>query len=496
MSRALTKDRRQRYQSAEEIVADLKNPNQAAAVPAPPAGFWRSCRFPASNPIPKPIILGFALADQVIGSLAYIKSLLIKPSSAVRKYQGQAVDQATAAKDLKVDFLLTGYYLKEADTVRLNLELVRTATDEMVWREAIQVKFDNVFQLQDIVSEKVVAGLEVQFPQEARTRAYVPANPAAYEYYLRSLSCPHTNEGDKLAIGLLRQSIELDGDFAAAHAELGTRLSSYGLLALQGPEIFHEIEACYRKALAKDSENLQALGGLAQLSAETGKLNEALELSERMLKVNPNHPRSHFVRHSVLRIGGLLDESWAAGQRALSLEPGNPNFRNLGFVCFYSQRFDDAIEMFNLDKDSFHTIAWVGFAKYLKGEKAEGLKMMEAGAASEPDAHLGHHFGALMAGWRGDFAEGIALAHEWEAPGHYDCEWYYTLASTYALLEDVEGCVRTLKRSVEGGFFCYQYMINDPLMEKMRGEPAIAELIEKARVKHLAFKEVYQAKFG
>ena len=121
---------------------------------------------------------------------------------------------------------------------------------------------------------------------------------------------------------------------------------------------------------------------------------------------------------------------------------------------------------------------------------------MEAGAASEPDGHLGHHFGALMAGWRGDFEAGIALAQEWEAPGHYDAEWYYNLANTYALLGDLDGCRRTLKRSVEGGFLCYDYMVNDPLLEGMRDEPAIAELIEKAREKHLAFKEVYLTRSG
>jgi TolB-like protein/predicted Ser/Thr protein kinase len=504
VARALAKDPGQRYQSAGAVVADLqmlakslsKGGGSAQAAAALP--LLAVLPFSGLKPDPETDYLGFALADQVIGSLAYIKTLLIKPSSAVRKYQGQAVDQAAAARDLKVDYLLTGYYLKEAGTVRLNVELVRTANQEMVWRDAIQVRFDNVFELQDIVSEKVVHGLEIRFPQEGlgRTAAYVPANPAAYEFYLRSLSYPHTNEGDRLAIGMLRNSIELDGEFAAAHAELGTRLSSYGLLALQGPEIFHEIEACYRKALAKDSENLPALGGLAGLSAETGKIYEALELSERMLKVNPNHPRSHYVRHSVLRIGGLLDESWAAGQMALSLDPGNPGFRSLGFVCFYSQRYDDAIEMFNLDKDAFHNIAWVGFAKYLKGDKAEGLKMMEAGAASEPDGHLGHHFGALMAGWRGDFAEGMELARRWEAPGHYDAEWWYNLANTYAVLGDLAGCVRTLKRSVDGGFICYDYLARDPLMESMRSEPAVAALIEQARQKHLAFKEVYHAKFG
>ncbi len=504
VARALTKDCGQRYQNAAKVVADLKRLETSLASPvtltAPPEKLPHLAVLPFSGlkPDPETDFLGFALADQVISSLAYIENLLIKPSSAVRKYQGQTIDQAAAARDLKVDYLLTGYYLKEADTVRLNVELVKTGTEEMVWRDAIQVRYDNVFQLQDIVSEKVVQGLEVQFPQEARGRAEanVPANPAAYEFYLRSLSYPNTNEGDNLAIGMLRKSIELDGEFAAAHAELGARLSHYGLLALQGPDIFHEVEACYLAALTKDSENLKALGGLALLFAETGKTQEALELTERMMRVNPNHAWSHRVRSSVLRIGGLLQESWQSTQKALSLDPGNPNFNALGFGPFYAGMYEEAIEVFNLDKDSFHTIAWVGFAKYLNGEKEEGLKMMEAGAAHEPDAHLGHHFGALMAGWHGDFEEGLALAHEWEAPGHYDAEWYYNLANTYALLEDLEGCERTLRRSVEGGFFCYEYFMKDPLMESMRDEPAIAELIEMAREKHLAFKEVYRARFG
>jgi serine/threonine protein kinase len=504
VTRALAKDPEQRYQTAGEILADLRNLGKSTEkprkdIPAPSElPLLAVLPFSGLKPDPETDFLGFALADQVIGSLAYIKNLLIKPSSAVRKYQGQAVDQAAAARDLKVDYLLTGYYLKEAGTVRLNVELVKTATDEMVWRDAIQVRYDNVFQLQDIVSEKVVQGLEVQFPQVSRARAegYVPTNPAAYEFYLRSLSCPHTNEGDKLAIGLLRNSIQLDEQYAPAHAELGSRLGSYGLMALQGPETYHEVEACYREALAQDSENLQALGGLAGLNRDTGKIYDSLELSERMLQVNPHHARGHAARSGVLRFAGMLEESWVAAQKALSLDPGNPGFRNLGFNAFYAGRYDEAIEVFNLEKDSFHTVAWVGFAKYLKGEKEEGWKMMEAGAASEPDGHLGHHFGALMAGWRGEYEKGIALAREWEAPGHYDAEWYYNLANTYALLRDLESTVRTLKRSVEGGFFCYEYFVRDPLLEPLRAEPVIAALVEKARQKYLTFKEFYEAKYG
>ena len=101
-----------------------------------------------------------------------------------------------------------------------------------------------------------------------------------------------------------------------------------------------------------------------------------------------------------------------------------------------------------------------------------------------------------MAGWRGDIKEGVRLARLWEAPGHFDAEWWYSLANTYAVLRDREGCVRTLKRAVEGGFFCYDYMANDPLLAPMRDEPEIAGLLERARGKHLAFKEAYHAKFG
>ena len=53
--------------------------------------------------------------------------------------------------------------------------------------------------------------------------------------------------------------------------------------------------------------------------------------------------------------------------------------------------------------------------------------------------------------------------------------------------------MRTLKRAVEGGFICYDYLEKDPLMASMIDEPAVAGLIELARVKHLAFKEGYQA---
>ena len=54
--------------------------------------------------------LGFAVADRIIGSLSYIKNILVRPSSAIRSYQNQSIDIKVAANELNVDFILTGNY--------------------------------------------------------------------------------------------------------------------------------------------------------------------------------------------------------------------------------------------------------------------------------------------------------------------------------------------------------------------------------------------------
>ncbi len=76
--------------------------------------------------------------------------------------------------------------------VRLNIELVKVDTDEMIWSEHLEVDFNSTFELQDIVSQKVIEGLNIQFSQTelAQIGKDIPTNPLAYEYYLRSISYP------------------------------------------------------------------------------------------------------------------------------------------------------------------------------------------------------------------------------------------------------------------------------------------------------------------
>jgi len=227
--------------------------------------------FLNNKPDPESDYFGFAMADQIIGDLSYLNNITVRPSSSVRKYDKKVIDPNIVKEDLNVDYILTGNYLKEGNLVRLNIELVDLKTNEMIWRsDKLEVDFNNTFELQDIVSEKVVKGLNIRFSEKELNRIgrNIPNDPLAYEYYLRSLSYPLSGDGDQMAIEMINKSIALDSVYAPAFAELGFRIQRLAFFEMLDSDKFNKAEQNYIKALDLNPELLSALGYLAILYTE------------------------------------------------------------------------------------------------------------------------------------------------------------------------------------------------------------------------------------
>jgi TolB-like protein/Tfp pilus assembly protein PilF len=456
--------------------------------------------FSSIKPDPETDFLGFALADEIIGALTYMDRIAVRASSAVRKYQNQAVDVAVAAKELHADFVLAGHYLKQADMVRLNVELVTADSSDLVWRESIEVKYENAFKLQDMVAKKVLRGLKVQFPKAAKTevQADVPANPIAYEYYLRGLSYPTTLTDNRLAIEMLEKSIKLDSKYAPAHAELGYRVAQEANYGLVGAEGHQRAEKAFRKSLSLNENQPKALYSLAIYYIETGNYEEALELIQRMLRVTPNNAMAHFVRSYLCRYTGMLDESIAEVEKALELDPKNTRFRSAGFTYLYSGDYRKAYERFQLDTKSAPPIAWQGWALLLMGEKKPGMECLDRAIALEPGGFVGHRFGAIKAYFVGEIEEGLRLLRNLDdlLPTKSDSEQLYAIADTYALLGDKAACIRSLNRAIQDGFFNYPAMLKNPWLAPLRDDPDYQQVLEMAKKKHEAFKIEFSKRGG
>lgn len=500
---SLAKDPDDRYQRIDKVLAELKTLKEqlqySTALKSPAIKRDESLPGLAVLPFsnlrsePETDFLGFALAAQIIGVLDYLKNILVRPASTVRQFQNQIVDAPTAGRELRVDFILTGYYLKEAEVIRLNIELVNVHSEKIVWREAIKEKYENVFKLQDIVSEKVMRGLEIQFSHDERSRMQfdIPQNPLAYEYYLRGISAPSTIPGDQHALEMLQNSIQLDPTYAPAYAEIGSRTQSLGNLAIHyelHQEKINEAEQAYLKALSLNNELLSALSYLSMLYTETGRTEKAYELTRQMLRINPNNAFCYFALGYVYKYAGMLKASEREFDKALALDPKNRRFRSAGLTYFYLEKYEKAIAAFDLDPESNLNIYYKGEICLRQNQPQRALEYFERVIALEPEGHYGLKAKGKIAFLEGNIEKSLRFTREWETLIPCDGEDWLTLAENYSLAGDKAGCARTLRKAIAVGFFNYPFMLKDSFLDPVRGDPEIQRVLEMANAKHEAFK--------
>jgi len=435
--------------------------------------------------------LSYALADRVIGALAYIKSISVRASSSVRKYENQVVDALSVGNDLKVDYILAGNYLKQANYIRLSVELVNVHANEMIWRESIEVQYENAFTLQDIVSEKVTRGLRIQFSEDERDRMRkdVPQNPLAYEFYLRSISYPLSIEGHSLAIEALKQSIQLDSTYAPAFCELGYRTDLLAQSALGAAEEYNKSEQFYLKALSLNSQLLSALTNLSGHYTDVGRNEKAIDLARRALKINPNNAWTHFILSYIYRYAGMLNESEQEVEKALTFHPNNPRFRSVGLTYLYLGKYKKALEAFDLDKGSVFALRGKGTTFLREGQRSLAIDCFNRVLELEPEGQSGLNVAGIKAYLEGNNEEGLRTTHRWEQEATYDAETLYGIAINYSLLGDKAGCVRVLRKAVDGGFFNYPFMLRDPFLDPVRDDLEFQRVLAMAKAKHETFRK-------
>lgn len=455
--------------------------------------------FSNTKPDPDSDYLGFAIANQIIGQLDYNKNLTVRPSSAIRKYDQKLIDAGKVADDLKVNYVLTGNYLKVNKVIRLDIELIDAISNTGIWRDQMEVDFKNAFDLQDMVAQKVSERLDIQFSStELNTMGTdVPANAIAYDYYLRSLSYPLSADGCLLAIDMLKKSIALDSTYAPVYVQFGgrnNRILSYGTLAQRQP---NTPEFYYLKALSLNKNQLDALISLASRYTEIGRTNDAMTTIRKALVLNSNNAAAHFFLGYIYRYAGMIDESIEEMEHALLLYPANPNFRSLGITYMNAGKSEKALKAFALDKGSTWELGWqlplyYGLHKYDKV-----IAAVEKIYELDPEGFWTFYAKSYRAAVEGNQADGIAAVRQIEASNMdnegniIDGEASFFNAFAYIINGSEEGALRCLKKAVDNGYFNYPYMLNEPAFTPLRDNDEFKAIMSKAKSKHDAFKKSF-----
>jgi DNA-binding winged helix-turn-helix (wHTH) protein/TolB-like protein len=452
--------------------------------------------FQNLNHDPNNDFLGFSLADAVITKLGYVRTLTVRPSSTIQKYRDQGIDVGRVAAELNVDTLLASTFIREGDDLRVTSQLIDVKTQEILWRDAFDLKYDRLRSVQDTVAQEIVKGLELNLTasEAEHLRPDATVNPAAYEYYLRGVDLYARGEFVS-AIKMLEASTQIDPNYALTWAHLGRSYNATASFQLGGRDRYHKAQAAFEKALSLQPKQIETQIYMANLLTDTGRVEQAVPLLRDALRTNPNHADAHWELGYAYRFAGMIEQSIAECEKARALDPGvklNTSALN-GYL--YLGQYDKFLESIPKDSSAAFNVFYRGFGEYYKSDFQEATLDFDRAFELEPSLFQAQIGKALSDGTRREYARGVEILRETERKiqdrGVGDPEASYKLAQAYAVLGDKPSALRVLERSIASGFFAYPYLTADPLLNSLRKEPQFANLLQAARQRHEAFQRTF-----
>jgi TolB-like protein/DNA-binding winged helix-turn-helix (wHTH) protein len=284
--------------------------------------------------------LADGLTEEMISQLGRLnpEQLGVIARTSVMGYKHKDIRLDQIARDLSVQYVLENSIRESGDHLRLTAQLIQVKDQTHLWSQDYDYLAKDILNVQDDVAKAVAREIRVRLTSQQRAELAQsrPVNPEAFDAYLQGY---HFFQG----------STDKDADMAAKYFERATQLDPSYALAW---------------AYLSRARNWQANEGL--ISMEEGR-RLAREAVERALSLNPNLAEAHA---QMGRIKQQVDYDWAGAnasfQRAVALEPGNPEYISLAALlaaCF--GRFDEALQLARraVDLDPLNAGSWEALAE-------------------------------------------------------------------------------------------------------------------------------------
>jgi adenylate cyclase len=291
------------------------------------------------------------MVEEIITALSRIRWLFVIARNSSFTYKGQAVDVKQVGRELGVRYVLEGSVRKAGGRVRITAQLIDAASDAHLWADRFDGSLEDVFELQDRVAIRVAGVIEPTLRQTEieRARRKRPDNLDAYDLYLRALPYAFTampEDADK-ALPLLGKAIELEPEYAAAHAMIAycheVRYLRAGLREESKTAARHHA----RMAIATGGDDAMALATAAFVIAVIERDYEtAVNVTERSFALSSSSAWALSLSSIIRAWMGDSATAVEQAERALRLSPFDPliwmPYHSLAYAHFAARRFEEA----------------------------------------------------------------------------------------------------------------------------------------------------------
>ena len=433
------------------------------------------------------------LTEELISSLSRLKDTKIISRTTSMKYKHTTKDTKTIGKETGADYIMEGSVRKAGNNLRITAQFIDACRDVHLWAQSFRGTLDDIFDIQEDVSVKIVEALRLQLSSQEKVtlqKRYTD-NSAAYQLYLQGIFFwKKRNEVSlKSAVKHFERALELDPDYALAWAGIADTYSLMGEYTnISRRDLYKKQMEAVHKALEIDPQLAEAHVSLA-ISLMLNEWDWAgAEREFKMgLKLNPKYATGHHWYAELLLFRGRIEEAFKEISIAVDLDPVSQGIlKDKGIFQYYLKQYDDAIKTalttLELDPGFVPVHRLLSLIYTGKGMYEEAIRENKrwgelTGNKVKTDVSLAH---ILASAGRRD--EARKIIEDTGVENMLSSNDYRGVALVYTALEDKEAAFEWLEKSFEKHEESLCSIGIDPKFDFIRNEPRFRELIKKIGV--------------
>jgi serine/threonine-protein kinase len=437
----------------------------------------------------------FALADAVITELARIRSLVVRPSSVMAKYQGEPADPRDVGRELNVDAVLSAGFIHVGERFRVNVQLLDVQNGEIIWSDRIDAAAEDIIAVQDEITQRIVDGLRLELSPDEQAELAQPAtvNAEAYEEFLRGRDrfarfiFRSVSESDcDAAIKHFTRAIELDETFGLAYDGLGACHVNRVFKGFGGAEDFERAEAAFTKALSLDPNIIEAHMLMVFVYCWRGQKQKARAVVSRMRREAPNEAVVHFVKATLHRLDGEYDRALRSYDRLVHLDPASfvVVSYNRALIFLYQGKREEAMRELDraasIEPNNPLLKTFRALTLYYSGQVGAAAGLLREALEQNPSLHGVRPFLAMCLSAEGNHEGARAeLNEDVKRTASVDPDIAYAVGSVYALEGEADEAFEWFGRSVALGNENKPCFEHDPNLASLREDSRFGELIRR-----------------
>jgi TolB-like protein len=429
------------------------------------------------------------LTEELILNLSRIKDIRVISRTTSMRYKSTTKDIKTIGREAGVSYIMEGSVRKYGNDLRITAQFLDATQDTHLWAETFRGTMEDIFDMQENVSAKIVEALRMQLTSEEKQslQKRFTEDSEAYQLYLqgRFFWNKRNEEGLKSAIRYFEKSLEKDPNYALAWAGLADTYSLIGeYTSISRRELYPKQMKAVNKALEIDNRLAEAHISLAisLMLNEWDWINSEKEYRIG-IELNPNYATGHHWYAEWLLFNGKFDEAFREISLAVELDPVSQGIlKDKGIHFYYSRQYDQAIDTATktLELDPNFAPAYRLLSLAYQGKGMFNKAIVE-------NQRWGEHTGNKV-------KTEVALVQIYAAAGYKDEATkllshidannlsgndYRGMATTYASLGKNDKAFEWLEKSYERREESLCSIKIDPKMDSLRSDPRFDELVKK-----------------